>query len=257
MTTVFTGVSEDCQSRIEEDVSGECVWASDRVYDFLEKNLGLSQDHKIPGRIVTGHNESLLFWKQLIEGKKLSTPFEVVHVDSHADLGLGYSSHKYISDVMLRFDPIRRLTLLPGYDENGKEIRIGIGDYLLFAIAFRWISKLTYCANPNGDCNDYLWFTMKDLDDNPYIWDHAEKIIQLISNQKDDLPNWDDPKKIKQKYLSECIKEPEVPFEIIHTIDGVRYNGDFDFAVMAQSPNYTPESTDFIMDIFREYINEI
>lgn len=29
-----------------------------------------------------------------------------------------------------------------------------------------------------------------------------------------------------------------------------------DFAVFAQSPNYTPASADFIMDIFREYIVE-
>jgi hypothetical protein len=34
------------------------------------------------------------------------------------------------------------------------------------------------------------------------------------------------------------------------TIEDVKYNGDFDFAVMAQSPNYTPESADFIMIFF-------
>ena len=28
---------------------------------------------------------------------------------------------------------------------------VGIGDYLLYAIAFRWINSLTYCANPNSD----------------------------------------------------------------------------------------------------------
>ena len=42
----------------------------------------------------------------------------------------------------------------------------------------------------------------------------------------------------------------------IPTVDGVDFNGDFDFVVMAQSPNYTLESADFIMDIFREYIEE-
>ena len=29
------------------------------------------------------------------------------------------------------------------------------------------------------------------------------------------------------------------------------------YAVLAQSPNYTPASADYIMDIFREYIEEI
>ena len=52
-------------------------------------------------------------------------------------------------------------------------------------------------------------------------------------------------------------KEPEVPFLIIPTIEDVHFDGDFDFAVLAQSPNYTPASADFIMDIFREYIVEV
>lgn len=32
------------------------------------------------------------------------------------------------------------------------------------------ISKITYCANPNGDKNDYVWDTLKDLKDD-MIWD--------------------------------------------------------------------------------------
>ena len=44
---------------------------------------------------------------------------------------------------------------------------------------------------------------------------------------------------------------------IIPTIDDVKFAGDFDYVLMAQSPNYTPASADFIIDIFREYIEEI
>ena len=61
----------------------------------------------------------------------------------------------------------------------------------------------------------------------------------------------------KKQYLEGAIKDPEVELLIIPTIDDVRFAGDFDYAVMAQSPNYTPASGDFIMDIFREYIEEI
>ena len=43
---------------------------------------------------------------------------------------------------------------------------------------------------------------------------------------------------------------------IIPTIEDVSFDGDFEYAVLAQSPNYTPASADFIMDIFREYIEE-
>ena len=44
---------------------------------------------------------------------------------------------------------------------------------------------------------------------------------------------------------------------MIVTYDEVNYVGDFDFVSLAQSPNYTPENADFIMDIFREYIEEV
>ena len=48
------------------------------------------------------------------------------------------------------------------------------------------------------------------------------------------------------------VKEPEVQLTIIPTIDGVKFEGNFDNAVLAQSPNYTPARA----DIFREYIIE-
>ena len=49
----------------------------------------------------------------------------------------------------------------------------------------------------------------------------------------------------------------QVELLIIPTIEDVKFDGKFDYAVMAQSPNYTPVSADFILDIFREYIEEI
>ena len=57
-------------------------------------------------------------------------------------------------------------------------------------------------------------------------------------------------------YLEGSIKDPEVELRIIPTIADVNYDGEFDFVVLAQSPNYTPASADFIFDIFKEYIVE-
>lgn len=138
----------------------------------------------------------------------------------------------------------------------GKMHDIGIGDYLLYAIAFRWISKLTYCANPNGEKNDYLWEILKDFDEK-FIWNKpVQNIIQLVCNPEMQFPHYDATNQQKQEYLRKSTKEPEVPFLIIPDIKSIKYEGDFDLAIMAQSPNYTPENADFIMDIFREYIQE-
>ena len=58
------------------------MWSEQRVRLFFESNLGLSKNHKIPGRIVVGHNEALHFWYELVSEHKLITPFEVIHIDT-------------------------------------------------------------------------------------------------------------------------------------------------------------------------------
>lgn len=55
-----------CEERLDEEYYGDSVWTEEEVRQFLEQNLGLSKNHKIPGRIVTGHIEALIFWKELI-----------------------------------------------------------------------------------------------------------------------------------------------------------------------------------------------
>ena len=79
MDTVASFIDEDSSLRLDEECYGESVWSETQVRDFLENNLGLSKERKIQGRVVRGHNESLIFWKELIFNKVLSTPFEVVH----------------------------------------------------------------------------------------------------------------------------------------------------------------------------------
>lgn len=245
------------QERLSEKEYGKCVWNKERVRIFIETNLGLSCDKKIPGRIVKEHNESIAFWQELITLKKLTLPFEVIHIDSHADLGLGYDSWTYILDCLLSY-PVeerpRHNRYTDCYNNTHEE---SIGDYLLFAIAYRWISKIIYCANPNGDKNDYLPNILKNFEEN-YIWDDpVENTIQLLHNPTMKFPKNRDPSNYKTQYILQSQKEPEVPFIIIPTTEDAHFNGDFDYIVVAQSPNYTPKSADFIIDIFKEYIKEI
>ena len=102
MKYVATFIGESETDRLPEDDYGDYVWTEREVRDFLENNLGLSKGNKIRGRVVAGHNESLFFWRELIEKGELTTPFDVIHVDSHADLGLGYRSWAHILDYLLK-----------------------------------------------------------------------------------------------------------------------------------------------------------
>lgn len=250
-------IPDTCTSRLSEEEFGKAVWSEKRVRNFLEGKLGLSKSKRIKGRIISGHNEALDLWQELISGGKLTVPFEVVHVDSHADLGLGISSWVYIMRHLLKYSVSERPSHNRYYDDDGNEHMESIGDYLLYAIAYRWIEKLTYCANPNSKKNDYLWLTMKDLHEEA-VWEKpVENTIQLVYNPNMPFPAFRDTKQEKSDFLKKVTKEPEVPFLIIPNIDGIGFTGDFSYASLAQSPNYTPSSADFILDVFREYIEEI
>ena len=256
MRRVAYMVPESVTERLPEEGYASFVWSKKKVRSFLENNLGLSKSKKIKGRIVSGHNEALEFWRELIAKQKLTIPFEVVHVDSHADLGLGYNTREYISNTLLSY-PVAERPLHGQYkDAYDRVCKEAIGDYLLFAIAYRWISHLTYCANPRGDANDYFEGILKDFQKKHIGKKPASNTIQLSHNPNMNFPRWPHFVSAKQEYLITSCKEPEVPFWVIPTVENVKFNGDFDFAVMAQSPNYTPASADFIMDIFREYIIE-
>ena len=245
-----------CPERLDEEDYGYSVWSVDKVRCFFENNLGLSKDHKIPGRIVCGHNEALFFWEELIRSGNLSDPFDVVHIDSHADLGLGCPSGDFLQSRFLTL-PVETRRRIRNYEFNDDLEEISIGDYLLWAIAYKMISSITYCANPNGEKNDYLWDTLKDFHEE-YVWNEPVKnYIQLKYNSQMDIPRYDSSDAYKQRFLEGAIKDPVVELLIIPTIEDVNFCGDFDYAVLSQSPNYTPASADFIMDIFREYIEEI
>lgn len=256
MKSVATFINESEPERLPEEDYGDSVWSEREVRNFLEGNLGLSKQNRIRGRVVAGHNESLFFWRELIEKGDLSTPFDVFHVDSHADLGLGYSSWTHILDYLLYY-PVEERSQHPRYFDTSGHLRSeGIGDYLLFAVAYRWISSIVYCGNPHGECNDYLLDTLKDFKEEP-IWDKpVQNTIQLLYNPDMPFPQYNDTEYVKRQYIRNSRKEHEVPFLIIPTIEDVHFDGNYDFAVLAQSPNYTPASADFIMDIFREYIVE-
>lgn len=256
MMAIASSVPESSSERLSEKDYGNGVWSEDCVRKFLENNLGLSKDKKIKGRVISGHNEALFFWSELVKRGHLTTPFEVIHVDSHADLGLGYSSWTHILNNILQH-PVSERPLHNQYKDCFGNIRVeGIGDYLLFAIAYQWISKITYCANPNGGKDDYIIDTLKDFQENYVGKKPVENIIQLVCNPEMEFPHYYDTVEVKKRYLDAGKKEPEVPLLIIPTIDDVKFDGDYNFATMAQSPNYTPQSADFIIDIFREYILE-
>ena len=214
----------------------QAVWSPEDVRDFLEKQCGLSRENRIRGWVFRHHDEAFYYWKDLIDSQDLSSPFDLVHVDAHSDLGSeGYGGYRYVmTDLLAR----------PLHDRakpDGR--RIGPSNFPVFAIANRWITSFTFVMQDDYT-NDMLNCYWADPDD-------AHKGLQLKRYREEDI------ERVMRigSLVTPLQVEPVVP---LHLISSNKYyaNRQFNVATICQSPHYCPASADFILDIFRDYIHD-
>ena len=222
--------------------SDECrPWSARKVRKFLEKQCGLTHQDRVPGRFVSHHHEAFYFWQELIQKKKLSIPFEVIHVDAHADLGGGSILQDYFFGQFLH-QPFGQREI-PSSSEPLRTINAG--NYLCYALAFRWLSSLIYVKHPKcGD--DLLRLVFKDRDPKSGCIQ-----LPLIDPQSMDETLW-----VKQGKGKAIGYEPEVPFR---EMLGSEFwaDGPFDFMVLCHSPGFTPRESDSLIPVIREYMSDI
>ena len=200
------------------------VWSEEAVVRFLEEQCGLSADHPVPGAIFDTHDKALDFWAARLEDGSLTAPFEVVHVDTHSDLAFGPPGTNFVLNVVLSRLPDQRADK----EAYRKAVELDEANYLLYALAFRWVDRLSYVRNPKS---------------------HQDIPRQLLTEQGDiHLRSF-----ISQMMEGRNGKEPVIPFDVYDDYTKFRQHG-YDFVTMAQSPRYAPASADKIMDILKRYI---
>jgi hypothetical protein len=211
-------------------------WEAVRVQRFLEDRCGLSRDGRIPGRVVTHHYEAFLWWRDLVEVGTLVPPFEVVHVDAHADLGCGDASWSSIMGELLH-RPVAERT----YPEEGGFTGLNAGNYLAFAAACRWLSKVTYVRNlKSNDDLQYLLFKNNDP---------QSGLLQLRKCAPESLKDF---LRIQYGSFDVIELEPEIPFSVVSP-ENFLASGPFAFAVLSQSPSFTPLSSDGLIPVIADY----
>ena len=208
------------------DESSAQVWEDAQVIRFLEEQCGLSAERPVRGAIFDTHDKALDYWAARLEDGSLSAPFEVVHVDTHSDLAFGPPGTNYVLNVVLSRLPQQRASI----DVYRGAVELDEANYLLFALAFRWIDRLAYVRNP------------KSHQDIPKQLLDGDGNIHLRSF-------------ISQMMESKNGREPVIPFAVYDDYTEFKQHG-YDFVTMAQSPRYAPESADRIMEILRRYIIE-
>lgn len=222
-------------------------WGEDRLRAFLTRQCGLSTEKKLPGYFIRTHDEAFLIWSELIESGKLITPFNVIHIDSHADLGCGPCG----SCILQLCNETMHLPV----EERLKHIKsagmLNEGNFLLLSVALRWLNKIFYVAHPEvfeppTPDVDYPFLGILIKPKNP-----SQPQSSLIRILKTD--GWS-PISIHRPPIIDY--EPPTPITLVQP-EKLRMTSTPHHVIVCLSPAYTPPETDKLMEVLMEYVEDL
>ena len=234
---------------------------------FLEQGCGLSTENPVYCEEVEEHDEAFDVWRIWLKDGSLRAPFKVIHVDAHADQGIGDRSWRYLLTEFLCLPLSERANPPRGKD------RMNAGNYLMFAVANRWLESLMYVhpTNPapplerpvyDPDTKTYTasslqalhFFTDFEQAEPPDTQDLIPQFYRdgNISTNLIELCCRDPGTNFNKTLGTPIHKEPPVSFERVPDTK-FRFRG-FSHMVIARSPGYTPKAADKLMPIIREYV---
>lgn len=215
-------------------------WNEQDFRIFLEERCKLSTENPTYGRIITNHHEAFFFWDELINSKELNPPFNVTHIDSHSDTGLGDNGYAYIMGELASFS----------INERRKNLdiqKVYMGNYLAYAIACGWINEIDFVLHEEWD-NDIIKAHLKNFSD-------AEKKFQ-IKCYPQDINIGMYYERIIDGTISPLSLDKEVPYSLIPWRE-YQAKENYDYIIFCQSPGYTPQTADFMIEIIKDYIIEV
>ena len=210
-------------------LAGHEPWDRDAVRSYLWTHLGLSPERRVPGRVFETHDGALFFWQELLAQGRLTAPFSVTHIDAHSDLGIGRPGPGIVLGGALCQTPETRCDGRV-YARRGQ---LDEANYLLYALAFRWVDRLENVRNPNSkpDMPREI-VSRRDGDGVPTALRLRPPLPELFERRKG--------------------PEPEIPYREFQTGDTYYAEAPFDFASLAISPRYAPREADALVDLFAE-----
>jgi hypothetical protein len=123
--------------------------------------------------------------------------------------------------------------------------RLNEGNYLAFAVACRWLSRLVYVAHP-GAGEDLMWLHFRHFEPGTNALQvkpcTPRQLKEFLSHLEENPPY--EP------------LEPEVPFSRVSG-DQFSTKESFSFAVLCHSHFYTPRSADALVPVIMDFIAPI
>ena len=209
-------------------------WTEARMRDFLERQCGLSRDHPIPGWFVEEHDGAFDVMRALVGDA--CRPLEVVHVDAHADLGMGDPSWVQLIEHVA-------LPLADQRDPKRGDHALSLGS----SLAADFISALTY-VHPARRGKDLTAIHFRD-------GDIESGYIEMKAFTRPDLPaDGASPDYWRLVKLAPNLALAPVPFAMA-TLDDFAATAPFNIGLLCHSPSYTPATADALIPIVGVYID--
>jgi hypothetical protein len=232
------------------------IASADDVRHFLEVQCGLNTSKRVIGQEVTNHDEAFFVWRTWREQGRLTAPFSVIHVDAHADMGMGDAGWVYLLSDFLALPVDQRREPRRGHDALNES------NYLMFAVGNRWLSDLTYVfpwLSPWS--SNWKSGRSEEVQENPR-YDGAPGDLMVMHFRKGDWRTRTvELRHCTPAVLNRCMGravlepfihlEPAIPFDFTPVRD-FRFNG-FTHLTVAQSPRFAPKSADKLLPVIREY----
>ena len=208
-------------------VQGHEPWVAEAVRRFMEEDCLLSRDHPLPGRVFETHDGALAYWKELMEAGRLQAPFHVTHVDAHSDLGIGRPGPGFVLNGVLP----RILEKRADIEKYYEICQLDEANYLLFALAFRWISSIDNVRNPMSRPDIPREILMPGRGDMIQLSSFAARLSEGANGP-----------------------EPVIPFNVYDDYREFRAERPYDFITLAISPRYAPKQADRLIPLIERYI---
>ncbi len=209
--------------------TGHAPWEPAAVERFLEVQCGLDKARPVEGAVFSTHDGALLYWRDRILEGRLTVPFTVTHIDAHSDLGIGAPGPGYVLQSVL----CRPAGERPEPERYREIHQLDEANYLLFALAFRWVERLENVRNSNS---------RKDMPEGFVTTNAAGQTqMRLCSFASRLLEAKNGP-------------EPVISYTQYDDPAGFYTAQPYDFITLACSPRYAPEAADALIPVIAQYI---
>jgi hypothetical protein len=232
---VFTGSPPDGQRLDSEEYS---PWTIQMVRKFIENQCGITTSKRVPGKVLTNHNELFFELRSLHEKSKGNFKFNIDHIDAHSDTGLWDDSYIFIFTHWINYS--KQYRLYPPVE------KVKINNFLIFLACAELLNSLNYVSLEQNPADiGHMYF--KYVEKNPIAIKFRFYQDLLFKSNVDVLTRlrtWNPNQQSK-----------DIPFnQIYHKYFQAKVK--YDYIFLTQSPEYTPIESDELIPIIQEYMED-